>query len=172
MQMVKRIVGGFFLFILLMWLFAPKQELYYLLEKKLKENDIVLSNETVKDTWFGLNIKNADIYVKGIKMANTADLQLNIFFFYNSLNIENIKMDESLQSMAPKVIDELNVKYSVLNPLNVTLDGLGSFGTATGVVALKAKQVRIDFPVAKEIQTFKKFLKKDKTGGWYYEKNY
>ena len=105
-------------------------------------------------------------------MANTADLQLNIFFFYNSLNIENIKMDESLQSMAPKVIDELNVKYSVLNPLNVTLDGLGSFGTATGVVALKAKQVRIDFPVAKEIQTFKKFLKKDKTGGWYYEKNY
>ena len=172
MQMVKRVVGGFFLFILLMWLFAPKQELYYLLEKKLKEKDIVLSNETVTDTWFGLNIKNADVYIKGIKMANTADLQLNIFFFYNTLNIENINIDESLHDMAPKAIDELKVKYSVLNPLNVTINGLGSFGTATGAVALKDKQVYIDFPVAKDIQTIKKFLKKDETGGWYYEANY
>ena len=172
MQMVKRIVGGFFLFILLMWLFAPKQELYYLLEKKLKEKDIVLSNETVTDTWFGINIKNADVYVKGIKMANTANLQLNIFFFYNTLNVENINIDESLHAMAPKAIDELKVKYSVLNPLNVTMDGLGSFGTATGAVALKEKQVHIDFPVAKDIQTIKKFLKKDETGGWYYETNY
>lgn len=172
MQMVKRVVGGFFLFILLMWLFAPKQELYYLLEKKLKEKDIVLSNETVTDTWFGLNIKNADVYIKGIKMANIADLQLNIFFFYNTLNIENINIDESLHGMAPKAIDELKVKYSVLNPLNVTINGLGSFGTATGAVALKDKQVYIDFPVAKDIQTIKKFLKKDETGGWYYEANY
>jgi len=172
MQMVKRIVGGFLLFFIFMWLLAPKQELYYLLEKKLKENDIILSNETVTDTWFGLKIKNADVYVKGIKMANTSNLQLNIFFFYNTLNVENIKIDESLQAMAPKSIDELNVKYSLLNPLNVTIDGLGSFGTASGTVALKAKQVHIDFLVAKDIQTIKKFLKKDKTGGWYYETSY
>ncbi len=172
MQMVKRIVGGFLLFLVLMWILAPKQELYYLLEKKLKENDIVLSNETVTDTWVGLNIKNADVYVKGIKMANIADLQLNIFFFYNSLNVENINIDESLRAMAPKAIDELNVKYSLLNPLNVTIDGLGSFGTASGTVALKAKQIHIDFPVAKNIQAIKKFLKKDKTGGWYYETSY
>ena len=172
MQMVKRIVGGFFLFILLMWLFAPKQELYYLLEKKLKEKDIVLSNETVSDTWFGLNIKDADVYVKGIKMANTADLQLNVFFFYNTLTVENINMDESLHTMAPKAIDELNVKYTVLDPLNITLDGLGTFGTATGAVNLIEKKLHVDFPVAKDINTFKKFLKKDETGGWFYETNY
>jgi hypothetical protein len=172
MQMVKRIVGGFFLFILLMWLFAPKQELYYLLEQKLKEKDIIISNETVVDTWFGVNIQNADIYVKGIKMANVADLQLNVFFFYDTLEVENINIDEALQAMAPKSIDELKVKYSVIDPLHVTIDGLGSFGTASGVVDLKEKMVHIDFPVAKDIQTIKKFLKKDKTGGWYYETNY
>ena len=172
MQMVKRIVGGFFLFILLMWLFAPKQELYYLLEQKLKEKDIIISNETVVDTWFGVNIQNADIYVKGIKMANVADLKLNVFFFYDTLEVENINIDEALQAMAPKSIDELKVKYSVIDPLHVTIDGLGSFGTASGAVSLKEKQIHIDFPVAKDIQTIKKFLKKDKTGGWYYETNY
>ena len=172
MQMVKRIVGGFFLFIVLMWLFAPKQELYYLLEKKLKENDIIISNETVVDTWFGLNIQNADIYVKGIKMANVTNLQLNIFFFYDTLDVKNINIDESLHAMAPKNIDELKVKYSVIDPLHVMINGLGSFGTASGVVDLKEKNIHIDFPVAKDIQTIKKYLKKDKTGGWYYETNY
>ncbi len=172
MQMVKRIVGGFFLLILLMWIFAPKQELYYLLEKELKKSDIIISNETVKDTWFGLNIKNADIYAKGVKMANISDAQLNIFFFYNTLNIENINMNESLHNMAPKAIDELKIKYSVIDILNVHIDALGSFGTAAGAVVLKDRKVHVDFPVAKDIQTIKKFLKKDKTGGWYYETNY
>ena len=167
MQMVKRIVGGFFLLILLMWLFAPKQELYYLLEQKLKEKNIIISNETVTDTWFGLNIKNADIYAKGVKMANIADAQLNIFFFYNTLNIENIKIEVS-----PQVVNELKVKYSVVDPLHISIDGLGSFGTASGAVALKESLVHIDFPVAKDIDMIKKFLKKDKAGGWYYETNY
>ena len=167
MQMVKRIVGGFFLLILLMWLFAPKQELYYLLEQKLKEKNIIISNETVTDTWFGLNIKNADIYAKGVKMANIADAQLNIFFFYNTLNIENIKIEVS-----PQVVNELKVKYSVVDPLHISIAGLGSFGTASGAVALKESLVHIDFPVAKDIDMIKKFLKKDKAGGWYYETNY
>ena len=172
MQMVKRIVGGFFLFILLLWLFAPKQELYYLLEKKLKENDVIISNESLKDTWFGLNIQHADIYVKGIKTANVANLQLNIFFFYNTLKADNIQVNESFHNMAPKNIDELNVKYSVVDPLHISLNSLGSFGTATGAVNLKERKIDIGFPVAKDINTFKKFLKKDKTGGWKYETNY
>ena len=44
MQVVKRIIGGFFLLILFLWLFAPKQELYYFLEKTLKEQDVIISN--------------------------------------------------------------------------------------------------------------------------------
>jgi hypothetical protein len=172
MQMVKRIVGGFFLFILLMWLFAPKQEIYYLLEKRLKENDIVISNERVEDRWFGLNIQNADIYVKGVKMANVANLQLNLFFFYNTLNVEGVKVDESLHNMAPKAIDEIKMKYTVLDPLNVKVDALGSFGTAGGGVNLKDSVVKIDILVPKDINAFKKFLKKDKKGGWKYETNY
>ena len=170
--MVKRIIGGFFLFILMMWLFAPKQELYYLIEKSLKENDIVISNETIKDTWFGLNISNADIYVKGVNIANTADLQLNIFFLYNTLTVESINMDASLHNVAPKTIDEVKASYSIIDPMQVQLEGLGSFGTMTGTVSLLEKKVKLLFPVAKDIKAFKKFLKKDKQGGWYYETNY
>jgi hypothetical protein len=172
MQVVKRIIGGFFLFILFLWLFSPKQELYYLLEKELKKNDIIISNETVKDTWFGINLQNADVYVKGVRMAQIADLELNIFFLHNTLTINEIKTNEAVHNVAPKVINQALVKYSIMNPLNIELNGLGSFGTLEGNVNLIEKEITVLFPVAKDIKAFRKFLKKDETGEWKYETAY
>jgi len=172
MQMVKRIIGGFFLLILLLWLLAPKQELYYLLEKELKKNDIIISNETVKDTWYGVKLLDAEIYVKGAKMAEVSELQLNIFFLYNTLTVKNIHVNKAMQNVAPKSIEEINVQYSVANPLNIELNGQGSFGVLEGKVAFMDRNISITFPVAKDIKAFKKFLKKDKTGEWKYETNY
>ena len=172
MQMVKRIVGGFFLSLLLLWLFAPKVELYYLLEKSLKEKGIIISNETITDTWYGLKVQNAELYVAGARVANISELNFNFFFFYNTLNINEIKMDKSLSNMAPKEINQLKAVYSILNPINIKLDGEGSFGILDGVVALLNNKIEILFPVPKELKTIKKFLKKDKEKGWIYETNY
>jgi len=172
MQMVKRIVGGFFLSLLLLWLFAPKQELYYLLEKTLKKKNIVIANETITDTWFGLKVSNADIYVSGIKMANAAELNFNFFFFYSNLIVETIKVDDALANMAPKNINTLSASYSVINPIKVKLEGNGSFGVLDGTIALLERKVEVLFPVPKELKTIKKFLKKDAKKGWYYETNY
>jgi len=172
MQMVKRIIGGFFLLILFLWLLAPKQELYYFLEKELKKNEIIISNETIKDTWFGLKIVNADIYVKGAKMAEVSDLELNIFFLYNSLSVKNIHVNKAMENVAPKSIEEIKVQYSVINPLNIQINGQGSFGILDGNVSLIDKHILIKFPEAKDIKSFKKFLKKDETGEWKYETNY
>ncbi|HHD82136.1 MAG TPA: hypothetical protein ENK82_04600 [Campylobacterales bacterium] len=172
MQMVKRIIGGFFLSLVLLWLFAPKVELYYLLEKSLKEKDIIISNETITDTWYGLKVENADIYVAGAKVAHTAELTLNFFFLYSALKVEQVNMDGSLANMAPKEISSLKAVYSIIDPLNIKLDAEGSFGVLTGTVALLERKVEILFPVAKEIKTIKKFLRKDKEKGWYYETRY
>jgi hypothetical protein len=155
-----------------LWLFAPKVELYYLLEKSLKEKSILISNESITDTWYGLKIENADLYVAGAKVANIAELNFNFFLFYNTLKINEIKMDKSLSNMAPKEINSLAAVYSVLDPLKVKLNGAGSFGVLNGTVALVEKKIEILFPVAKELKTIKKFLKKDKEKGWFYETNY
>ncbi len=170
--MVKRIVGGFFLSLLLLWLFAPKVELYYALEKQLKEKSILISNETISDTWYGLKIENADLSVDGAKIATISQLNFNIFFFYNSLKINDVKMDKSLSNMAPKEINSVNAVYSIINPLKIQLDANGSFGVMNGEVALLDKKVALLFPVTKEIKTIKKFLKKDKEKGWIYETSY
>ncbi len=172
MQMVKRIVGGFFLSLIFLWLFAPKVELYYLLEKSLKKNDIIISNERVIDTWYGLKIENAQLYIAGAKVANISLLNFNFFFFYNSLKVDEIKMDSTLSTIAPKEIRYIEANYSIINPLEITLQGEGSFGIIDGKVSLLERKVEVLFPVPKELKTIKKFLKKDKEKGWVYETNY
>jgi hypothetical protein len=172
MQMVKRIVGGFFLSLILLWLFAPKVELYYLLEKALKEKNIIISNETITDTWYGFKIENAELYIAGAKIAIISELNFNFFFFYNTLEVNEIKMDKSLSNMAPKLIKNINATYSILDPLHITINGEGSFGELNGVITLIEKKIEILFPVIKNLKTIKKFLKKDKEKGWLYETNY
>jgi hypothetical protein len=165
-------VGGFLLALVLLWLFAPKVELYYLLEKTLKERNIVIANETITDTWYGLKIEDATLYVAGAKVAQIAKLNFNFSLFYNTLKIDEVKMDKSLSNMAPKEIKHFKAIYSVLNPLKIKLEAEGSFGVAEGSVDLKNQKVEILFPVTKDIKTIKRFLKKDKERGWVYETNY
>ncbi len=172
MQMVKRIIGGFFLFVILLWLLAPKQELYYLLEKSLKKSNIIISNETIKDTWIGLKIDNADIYVSGAKVATNRELNFIFLFLYAKLSLNDLEIDKSLHSVAPKKLDNLTATYSILNPLNILLKGDGSVGEIEGSVALKDRKIEILFPKPKDLATVKKFLKKDIKRGWYYEKTY
>ena len=132
MQMVKKSIGGFFLLLLFLVLFSPKQEIYYLLEKKLEKEGIVISNEKFSDTLFGLTINDADIFVKGINMAKVKSLKLNIFFLYNQLSIEGIETDKGVHKFVPKSIDRVTATFSILKPYKVAVDGNGSFGSTIG----------------------------------------
>jgi len=169
MQMVKKIISGFFLLLIFLVIFAPKQQIYYLLEKELAQNDIVISNEKFSDKLFGLTITDADIYVKGIKMAQIKSVDLNIFFLYNQLTINSVHTDKGIQNIVPKSIDNLTAIFSIIKPYKVAIDGVGSFGEVKGGVYLNMNKIFLRLPKTKDISSFKNFLKKDKEG-LYYEK--
>lgn len=167
--MVKKIVGGFFLLLLFLVLFSPKEELYYLLEKNLEKNGIIISNEKFTDTLFGLSITDADLYIQGINMAKIKELKLNIFFLHNQLSIEQVATDKGIHKMAPKEIENLTATWSLLSPHKIAITGNGSFGSIDGGYYFAQKKIIIRPKEAKNINKFRKFLKKD-TKGFYYEK--
>ena len=169
--MVKQIIGGFFLLILFLWIFASKQELYYLLEKELNKNGIIISNELFEDTLFGLKISNADIYFEGINVAKAEELTLNLFFFYNQLTLSSVTTDKGIHNVAPKSINELTATFSLLKPYKVAIEGSGSFGSLTGGFYFNLQKLLLRLENIKDISSFKKFLKKDEKG-LYYEKHY
>jgi hypothetical protein len=169
MQMVKKIIGSFFLLLIFLVIFAPKQQIYYLLEKELAKNDIVISNEKFNDKLFGFSITNADIYIKGIKMIQIKSVDLNIFFLYNQLTINSIHTDKGIQNIVPKSIDKLRAVFSIIKPYKIAIDGVGSFGEVKGGIYLNMNKIFLRFPITKDISSFSNFLKKDKEG-LYYEK--
>jgi len=174
MQMVKKIFFGSFLFLLFLILLAPKQELYYKLEHELKKEDIIISDEEFRENPFGFTITHANIYYKGLRVANFELLDLKIFYLYDRLEVNSIKVDKAIRELVKDgipidSIDNLVIKFSILKPYKVSLEANGSFGDAVGGLYFNPNRIFIRIVNPKKIAPIRQFLQKDEKG-LYYEK--
>ncbi|MCF6244707.1 MAG: hypothetical protein L3J43_06690 [Sulfurovum sp.] len=168
MQMVKK----FFIFFVIVWFailfFMPKQTLYYKLEEILLKNDIKINEKEIEEGLFSLKLRDSKVYVKGIQLATIKEIDFFTLLFYTNIEVNNLTLDESLKNMAPTQIDKLEVVHAVWNPLNITLDAVGSFGNLNGDVSLIERKIHIDFNETKNIDMLKGSLQQDEKG-WFYE---
>jgi hypothetical protein len=56
-----------------------------------------------------------------------------------------------------------------MKPYKIAIDGLGSFGKVEGGVYINMNKIFLRFPETKDINSFRKFLKKDDKGLYYEE---
>ncbi|SFV71185.1 hypothetical protein MNB_SV-13-777 [hydrothermal vent metagenome] len=171
MQMVKKAFFFVFLTLFFILLFMPKVELYHTLEKTLAKQDIRLNEKTIEKGLFSLTVKDITLYIKGIAIAHIESIEFRTYLFYSRVMITNISIDESLHKQVPAQTDEIKIQHSVSNPLFVSLDANGSFGSILGEIALKERDIKIDFIESKDISMLKAFLTKGEKG-WSYEKSF
>ena len=173
--MVKSLqIVGLSLFLLFSTLFfIPKTNFYYLVEKELKKQNVVLSDESIVEGGFSLNIKDADIYFESIKSANIKELDISTLLFYNSINVKDIKLSGIAQSFVPIDIKSIDVTYTILNPLEVTIVANGVFGDAKANFDIVDKKLHLTLQPSKLMQQrYKKTLKylvKNKNGVYSYD---
>ncbi len=102
----------FKIFILFIFFFASliyffsKDNLYFLLEKELEKNKIVISNEKINFNFIGLSLKDFDIYYDGIKVAKVEELNVD----YSFRNFKKILIKSS-----SKEVGNLNGEFDILN---------------------------------------------------------
>ena len=165
MQVVKNIFIGFFVVWFALLIFMPKEELYFTLEKELAKQDIEINEKKIEEGTFSLNLIEATIYVKGIKIARVEKVNIFTLLFYTNINLKSLILDESLKSFAPEKIDVANISYSIFTPFNVSIEAEGSFGILKGSINLNERNLRIDFlDTTKDINSIKSNLKKDEKG--------
>jgi len=142
--MVKKI-GKFFAYLFFflgaLLYFMPKENLYFLGEKELQKYHVVIAHESVKDRGFSLVLRHLDIYVESIKSATVERVDIALFGLYNEVEVDNIHLSSAVASMLPTKIEYVDIKYSVINPLNVTFTALGAFGTVQGVANIKERKI-------------------------------
>jgi hypothetical protein len=141
--MVK--IGKFFgyviFFILALMYFMPKESIYYFAEKELKNYNVIIAHEAVKDSGFSLELKHLDIYVEAIESAKVDSVSISLFGVYNTIDANNVHLTEALSSMLPVKIDKVNIRYSIFHPTEITLNAVGAFGTIDAKANLIERKV-------------------------------
>jgi len=168
MQMVKKILLVIVVIIFSIMIFAPKRELYYLLENQLIKYDIIINNEDIEEGLFLLHINHPDIYVKGIELAKIDKIDIFSLLVYSCIEADSVTTDRSLKKLIPTKVTTIKVTYQLLDPLKIALSVEGDFGKADGYLYIQEDRIRLNISKPTDIIRLKNLLQKDDKG-WYYE---
>ncbi len=157
-------------------LLVPKINLYYQLEHLIKPYGVILSGEEMEDKRLWLSIKDGVLFYQQIESAKIETIDVMLFVLYDRIRAENIRLSSTLEGFLPPDIEHITLRYSVLDPLRVTLEGVGDFGELSGELLLRERSVKVTLKpsllMTKRFASTLKTLKRDNTGGYYYESRF
>jgi hypothetical protein len=172
MQVVKK----FFIVLFVVWfallLFMPKKEIFYTLERNLEAQGVQINEKEIDEGLFSLNLIDATIFYKGIKVATVEKINIFTLLFTTNIHISTLELDDALKAFAPQKIDSADITQLLFAPYTLNITALGSFGEMKGLADLKSGKLRLDFlNTTKEIDVIRPNLQKDEKG-WYYETSF
>ncbi len=174
MQMVKKILFWIIAAWLAIIVFAPKRELYYMLEEELAKQDIILHGEAIEEGLLGLTVKHPTLYVNKIEAATIDEIGVTTLLLWNSVTVRGITVNSMAREWIPAPVDQVGAEYAVWAPKKVSLNGQSPFALIepTSLIDLDGMKARVDIAAVpgneKAFERLKGFLKKDEKG-WYYE---
>jgi len=172
MQVVKKLFIVLFVLWFALLLFMPKKELFYTLERDLEKQGIQINEKGIDEGLFSLNLIDATIFYKGIKVATVEKINIFTLLFTTNIHISTLELDDALKAFAPQKIDSADITQLLLAPYTLNITALGSFGEMKGLADLKSGKLRLDFlNTTKEIDVIRPNLQKDDKG-WYYETSF
>jgi len=164
---MKKITSFIFVFYIAFIFLMPKENLYFSVEKFLKQNNIIVSNEKTVDFWAFLDIRDGDLYYRELKIAHIKDTKAFVYLFFNAVLIKDIKASKEIKNLFDFRIDKIFVKNSIIKPFDIFIKGEGNIGKFDAVVDLDKKILKVVLQPDKKFQnnkTVREFFKKSKEG--------
>lgn len=152
MKKTLRLFSYFILFIFTFIVFLPKTNLYFFLEKNLKEYSVIIDNETIKEEIFSISINNGDIYFLNKKYASFDKIDISTFLFVNNISANDINLEEDTKKLFPYNILNSQIKYNIFSPTTITFDSVGDFGNVEGSFDLISQTLFITLKPSNEFQ--------------------
>ncbi|MDB2562090.1 hypothetical protein N9X61_00650 [Sulfurimonas sp.] len=164
----------FFMFALLF--FVPKVSLYHYAEKQLQKQKVIFSNEVPIDKAFSLGLQHMDVSYDSIQSAKVENVDIKLFMLYNHVHIQNIELSEMAAAFLPTKIDNIDIEYTLLNPLEIIASSSGDFGDASASLNILDRNVSVILMPSELMQ--KKYtktlrnMKKNTEGSYEYAKTF
>ena len=164
------------IFILMVVFFTPKTQLYYALESKLDEKNIIISDETLNDSGFYFSLSGGSLHYDGLKIADLSSMQFTPLILFNRISVESFTFDQAIAQFINGDIEKAYIQYSIIDPLHVILKAEGSFGQMNRSFAFMDKHLSLDLNASSSLiksrSPLLKKLKKTKEGLYTYESTF
>jgi len=176
MVKVAKFLGYTLFFIIALFYFTPKASLYYKAELELKKNKVILSDESVIEKPFYLELEHTTVYFNAIQSATVAWIEVEFLGVYNTVKVKDIELSSVVASFIPLHIKEVEVKYTILDPFHVIAYAEGDFGVLNANFSIDNRVLQLHLEASKKMQrehrsTLRQFHK-DATGEYNYEKTF
>lgn len=176
MVRLAKLFGYALFFVLALMYFTPKVALYYFAESKLKQYDVIISDENAVDNGLTLSIEDASLSVKDINSVDIKEINIAIFTLYNRVSLNDLKLASTASDFIPTNIKFVDITYSIFNPLHVSADAKGEFGVADVDVDLLDRRVLLRIEpsnlMKRKFRSSLRNLKRSKDGGYEYAKTF
>ncbi len=148
--------------------FAPKKELYYLLEYRLQKEGILISGERLHDSIFTLNLDGGTLIAKGIDVGKIEHASIVTMLLYNRIDLQGFLPSRFVSKFAPIRLRHARAEYALWHPTTIRLRAEGEIGSVEGSIDLRKHLVRLHWIKVGKIGPLRPYLKRTKEG-WFYE---
>ncbi|RXJ68318.1 hypothetical protein CRV08_08690 [Halarcobacter ebronensis] len=156
-----------FTFLLFFIMSMPKENLYYYLEEKIKNNNLVISQEIIHSNYFSFDVNKGNVTYKK-----------ELFFYFDlmtfsltGISIKNISLyDEKRKEYLPS-LQNFKITASIINPKQLSITGSGLIGEVEGYVDIINKKLILNLNATKYMKkNFRNYLinMEFKNGKYYY----
>lgn len=176
MKTVMKLLGFAAIAVCAVLFFAPKENLYYLLEKKMEPYGIIIGDEALEERGVGLHVDDATVYVREIESAGVKKTAILCLGLYNRVDVEGVRLAPAFEQFFPAKIEKMTFLYTIFDPLHLTAEAVGEFGTAEARLSLRDRLVKVviapsDLMMSGYANTLKT-MSKDEAGGYFYESSF
>ncbi len=141
------------LFLQLLIIFLPKEQIFNYLIEKAKVYHIVFHSQAIKDKGVKFTLINNRLIYDGLKVASSKDINADLFIVYSTITITNVKLSEIVESMVPDDISIIKFLYSPYMLYHIKFKANGKMGIASGDIDLLHKKIMIDLKPSKLMRT-------------------
>jgi hypothetical protein len=151
----------------------PKANLYYGLENELKKYEIIISDETIIEKNFGIELIDGKIYAQDIESLSFKKLDFDFKIYRNTLDIKSISPTGAFKSMMPDIL-YLTLNHSIFNPTIIHLKSMSSEWSVHGYIDIDNRTLKVVLVPKKSFKKrdFINMMKKNKNGNYEYDQKF
>lgn len=139
------------IFLFAFTVFLPKENLFYYGLKQLKTKDIEITYNKIEENYYKLAINSTNVYYNAVEVMQIQKVKSRLLFFVTSITLENVMIDDMFKKLipSPERFKKIDLSYSIINPLEIKINGVFDEGNIKGNLNLVDKNLELNFYTSK-----------------------